>query len=79
MNIEAEKIELLKLILETEDEAIIQELKVVFKKTETDFWDELPDQVKERINLGLEDVAAGRVRSHEDVMQEIKMQYGINH
>lgn len=79
MNIEAEKIELLKLILETEDEAIIQELKVVFKKTETDFWDELPDHVKERINRGLEDVAAGRVRSHEDVMQEIKMQYGINH
>jgi len=79
MNIEAEKIELLKLILETEDEAIIQELKVIFKKQEPDFWDELPDQVKKRINLGLEDVAAGRVRSHEDVMQEIKMQYGINH
>ncbi|MEX8549204.1 MAG: hypothetical protein V5804_16510 [Mucilaginibacter sp.] len=79
MNIEAEKIELLKLILETEDEAIIQQLKVVFKKKETDFWDELPDHVKERINRGLEDVAAGRVRSHEDVMQEIKMQYGINH
>ncbi len=39
MNIEAEKIELLKLILETEDEAIIQELKVVFKKQEPDFWD----------------------------------------
>ncbi len=79
MNIEAEKIELLKLILETEDEAIIQELKVVFKKQEPDFWDELPDHVKERINCGLEDVAAGRVRSHENVMQEIKMQYGINH
>jgi len=72
MNIEAEKIELLKLILETEDEAIIQELKIVFKKQEPDFWDELPDQVKERINLGLEDVAAGRVQSHKEVMQEIK-------
>ncbi len=79
MNIEAEKIELLKLILETEDEAIIQELKVVFKKQGPGFWDELPDHVKECITLGLEDVAAGRVRKHDDVMQEIKMQYGINH
>ena len=79
MNIEAEKIELLKLILETEDEAIIQEIKSVFKKPETDFWNDLPDHVKERINRGLGDVAAGRVRCHEDVMQEIKMQHGINH
>lgn len=77
MNIEAEKIKLLKLILETEDEAIIQELKIVFKKQGPDFWDELQDKLKERINLGLEDVAAGRVCSHEDVMQEIKNRYGI--
>jgi hypothetical protein len=77
MNIEAEKIELLKLILETEDEAIIQELKVVFKKQEPDFWDELPDHVKERINRGLDDVAAGRVHKNEDVMREIKSRYGI--
>lgn len=78
MNIEAEKIELLKLILETEDEAIIQELKIVFKKQEPDFWDELPDSVKESINRGLEDVAAGRVHNHEDVMLKIKNRYGIN-
>lgn len=77
MNIETEKIELLKLILETEDEAIIQELKVVFKKQEVDFWDELPDHVKAGINRGLEDVATGRVQKHEDVMLEIKTKYGI--
>lgn len=77
MNIEAEKIELLKLILETEDEAIIQELKIVFKKQEPDFWEELPDFVKESINRGLDDVAAGRVQNHEDVMFKIKTRYGI--
>lgn len=77
MNIEAEKIELLKLILETEDEAIIQELKVVFKKQEPDFWDELPEQVKESINRGLEDVAQNRVHHHDQIMQEIKERYGL--
>lgn len=72
MNIEAEKIKLLKLILETEDEAIIQELKVVFKKQGPDFWEELPDSVKESINRGLDDVAAGRVQNHDQVMEEFK-------
>lgn len=76
MNIvEAEKIELLKLILETDDEAIIQKLKVVFEKPEPDFWDELPDSVKESINRGLEDVSAGRVENHDKVMEEFKKAY----
>ncbi len=78
MNIEAEKIELLKLILETEDEAVIQEIKGVFKRNEPDFWDDLPDQVKESINRGLEDVAQNRVHNHNQVMQEIKARYGLN-
>lgn len=75
MNIETEKIELLKLILETEDEAIIQELKIVSKKQEPDFWDELPNSVKESINRGLEDVAANRVQNHDQVMEKFKKAY----
>ncbi len=78
MNIEAEKIELLKLILETEDEAVIQEIKGVFKRNEPDFWDDLPNQVKESINRGLEDVEHNCIHKHEQVMQEIKARYGLN-
>ena len=78
MNIEAEKIELLKLILETEDEEVIQEIKSVFQRQELDFWDGLPDSVKESINRGLADVEAGRVQSHDSVMKEIKARYGLN-
>ncbi|MVN19941.1 hypothetical protein [Mucilaginibacter arboris] len=78
MNIEAEKIELLKLILETEDEAVIQEIKSVFKKQELDFWNQLPDSVKVSINRGIEDVEAGRTQKHDQVMQELKDRYGFN-
>lgn len=78
MSIESEKIELLKLILETEDEAIIQKLKFVFEKPKPDFWDELPDSVKESINRGLEDVAAGHVHNHEDVMLKIKKGFNFS-
>jgi len=78
MNIESEKIELLKLILETEDEAVIQEIKSVFKKQESDFWDNLPDAVRESINRGLEDIEANRIQKHEQVIQELKERYDFN-
>ena len=49
MNIQAEKIELMKMLLETDNPKIIQSIKRIFKKEKTtDFWDELtPDQQKE--------------------------------
>lgn len=49
MNIQAEKIELMKMLLETDNSKIIQSIKRIFKKEKsTDFWDELtPDQQKE--------------------------------
>ncbi len=78
MSLEAEKIELLKLILETEDEAVVQEIKSVFKKNEPGFWNDLPDPVKESINLGLNDVEANRVQNYDLVMQAIKVRYGLN-
>lgn len=42
MNIQAEKLEILKLILETDNPGIISSIKAIFKKEkEIDFWDEL--------------------------------------
>ncbi|WP_416442702.1 hypothetical protein ACH3O9_17835 [Leeuwenhoekiella sp. A16] len=49
MNIQAEKIELAKMLLSTNNPEIIQSIKRIFQKEETkDFWDELsPDQQAE--------------------------------
>ncbi len=46
MDIQAEKIELVKRLLDTEDEAVIREVKSVFESHEKDFWNELPDHGK---------------------------------
>ncbi len=78
MNLEAEKIELLKLILETESEEVIQEIKGVFKRQAPNFWYVLPGSVKESINRGSEDVEANRVQNHNFVMKGIKVRYGLN-
>ena len=49
MNIPAEKIELMKMLLETDNPKIIQSIKRILKREKSaDFWDELnPDQQKE--------------------------------
>lgn len=42
MNIQAEKIELVKMLLDTENPKIIDSIKEIFNQTRTtDFWDDL--------------------------------------
>lgn len=77
MNIQTEKLELMRLLIETESEEIINALKSVFKKKGYDFWDDLPDEVKESIGRGLKDVEENKLYDHEWVMQETKKKYGF--
>jgi len=50
MNIQAEKIELAKLLLNTDNPSIIQSIKDIFKKANTsDFWDTLSLEQKQEI------------------------------
>jgi len=63
MDIQTEKLELMRLLIDTESEEVINELKSVFIKKGYDFWDDLPDNVKDGIEKGLEDVKEGRLHS----------------
>jgi len=78
MDLQAEKIELVKLLLETESRDVINEIKAVFKKQGNDFYDDLPQHVKESIEIGLKEIEAGEVYDHNWVMQDIKTKYGIS-
>ena len=50
MDIQTEKIELAKLLLNTNDPEIIQSIKKILKKeTSPDFWDELNAEQKQEI------------------------------
>lgn len=78
MNLQAEKLELMKLLLETESKDVINEIKAVFKKRGNDFYDELPQSVKDDIEISIKQIDAGEVYDHEWVMQDIKSKYGIS-
>ena len=66
MNIQAEKIELIKLLVETNSPAIIESIKKIFKKEQTtDFWDELSTEQQEEILQGTIEVQEGKVTDYE--------------
>jgi hypothetical protein len=69
MNIHVEKIELTKLLLNTNNPSIIQSIKDIFKKDKSsDFWDTLsPDQQKE-IREGTIELKNGETIDYEKFM-----------
>ena len=70
MNIQAEKIELAKMLLETDDEKLLEQIKNLFEKREKDFWEDLPNHVKEGIENSLQQAKEGLITPHADVMKK---------
>lgn len=70
MNLEAEKIELAKRVLETQDANLLMQIRSLFEDYEELTWDKLPDHVKEGIKRGEADIEHGRIHTHEEVMKK---------
>jgi hypothetical protein len=71
MNIQAEKLEILKLILETDNPGIISSIKAIFKKeSEIDFWDELSNEEKEDILEGIKHADNGDVIKYNEFIKK---------
>ena len=67
MNIQTEKIELVKRLLDTDDESIIPQVKDIFESHEKFFWDELPPQVKAGIEKSRKQANEGLLTPHNEV------------
>ena len=51
MDIQSEKLELIKMLLETDDKTIIKAIKNIFKAQKKDVWKELSPEQQEEIDL----------------------------
>jgi hypothetical protein len=51
MDIQSEKLELIKMLLETEDNTIIEAIKNILKSQKKDVWKELSPEQQEEIDL----------------------------
>jgi hypothetical protein len=66
MNIYAKKLRLIEWITQINDALILEKLLDFQNKTKTDWWDELSEQEKNEIELGLKDMEAGRTVDHSE-------------
>ena len=71
MNIQAEKIELVKMLLDTENPRIIESIKKIFKKAKTtDFWDELSIEQRKEIEKASLEIENGEVTDYDSFTQK---------
>ena len=71
MNIQAEKLEIMKMILETDNPGILESVKSLFKKeTKTDFWESLTSFQMEELQKGIDEANKGEVVDYNDFMKE---------
>ena len=65
MDIRLEKLELMKMLMETENLLVATYIRNIFVNEKKDWWDELPNYVKEGIEEGERDIAEDKIgRAH---------------
>jgi hypothetical protein len=71
MNIQAEKLEIMKLILETDNPNILKSIKGLFNRSKiTDFWETLPQDQKDDIIQGINDIENDEILDYEEFMKK---------
>jgi hypothetical protein len=69
MNIQAEKINLLETIMNTNDEGLILDMKAFLLNRKADWFDELGKEQQKDITEGLEQADRGETVPHEEVVK----------
>lgn len=70
MDLQSSKLELVRLILKIDNQQTINKLTEVLKEQDPDFWNELSDQQKEEIKLGINQLDDGQRISLEEFISK---------
>jgi len=72
MNIQAQKIELAKQLLDVNSEVVLKQIKAFLNAYKTDLWDELSDEQKASVHRAKAQLANGEGVPHKEVMKKYK-------
>lgn len=61
MDLNSEKLELIKRILETNDIILLEKVKTIFEEKENEVWEELTPEQQEEINIAIQNENRGDV------------------
>lgn len=71
MDIQAEKLELVRMILDTDNPKVLLSIKQFFVKSkETDFWKNLPQWQRDDILSGVEEVDKGETVNYAEFIKD---------
>ena len=71
MNIQAEKLELVRLILDTDNPGILASIKRIFSKSkDKDFWDTIPQEQKDEIMVGIKEIEKVETVNYEEFINK---------
>jgi predicted transcriptional regulator len=76
MNIEAKKLELIRLIMNTNKESLLSKIALIFEK-EGDWWEEISIEEKKAIEQGLHEADNGEFIPHETILSEVRKKYNL--
>ena len=67
LNMEREKLEIIKWVTSLKDDTAIERLRMLrANPRKLDWWNEITDEEKSAIDKGLADIKAGRVKPHKE-------------
>ncbi|TNE81615.1 MAG: hypothetical protein EP332_03035 [Bacteroidetes bacterium] len=68
-----EKLELIQLIMDTKNEALLHQIRSLFNSYQVndDFWDELPNEVQEAIETSLKQSELNQSIPHEEAVKRL--------
>lgn len=72
MDIQATKLELMQLLLQTEEEEVLIRLRTVFQEQTTDWWERLSSEEKEKIETGIREADRGELIANSEVRKRFK-------
>ena len=79
MNLQAKKLELVQLILNTEKPNVLAKVEAVFKREKgADWWDEISEAEKKAIEEGLAEADSGQLLPHAEVIKEVRAKYKLD-
>jgi len=79
MNLQAKKLELVQLILNTEKPNVLAKVEAVLKKEKgADWWDEISEGERKAIEESLAEADNGQLIPHAEVMKEVRAKYNLD-
>jgi len=70
MNIQTVKIELLKMIINTDNPSVLDKIMRIFQNEKQDFWTNLSKEDQEEILAGIDDLDKGEQYSYDEIIKK---------